>query len=246
MDRPAGSARACLVLGLWLALAPVSHVLADPAGRISHLTGILTAERGDGTRTLLSLGSIVHSGDVLDSAHNTYARIKFLDDSELILRPDSRVKIERYRFVPGDPPADRSLIQLLKGGLRRVSGLIGKRNPAEDTLQTPVAIVGIRGTHYGLLLCQQDCGGIPTPNGVPLKDGLHADVARGHIVLRNPAGEITIGAGQFAYVQDHATPPLAVPPGEGVKVTAPAAVVRNRGKGQTLDTSRCNGECVVR
>ena len=245
MRRSGGSAGARRLLAVWLALASAGLVRAEPAGRVSHLLGVLTAERGADTRTLLSLDSVVQVGDVLVSTRNTYARITFLDASELILRPDSRVKIERYRFVPSDPPADRSLIQLLKGGLRRVSGLIGRRSPGEDRLETPIAVIGIRGTHYGLLLCQQDCGGIPTPSGAPLPDGLHADVAQGQIVLRNPAGEIILGAGQFAYVRDSATPPAIVPPGEGVKVTAPAAIIRNRGKGQTLDADRCDGDCVV-
>lgn len=238
----AWAARFALVWSLiWLALPAVA---ADPAGHVSHLQGILAAER-DGARTLLALQSQVQDGDQLDTAQNSYARVHFLDDSELILRPDSRVKVAGYHFVADDPDQDRSVIELLKGGLRRVSGLIGKRNPPQDTLHTPVAIIGIRGTHYGMLLCQGDCDHIITADGVPLRDGLHIDVEQGQIAVNNGAGEVTVQAGQFAFIPDNVTPPKVVPPREGVRVTAPAAILRNNGRGQTLDITHCDGQCVV-
>jgi hypothetical protein len=232
-------------LAFWLALLCNGLAWAEEAGSITHLNGTLSAEHADGSRTLLSIKSIVNSGDVLETAHNTYARIKFLDNSELILRPDTRVKVEQYHFVEQEPAADRSLISLVKGGLRKLSGLIGKRSPPQDKLQTPIAVIGIRGTNYGLLLCQGDCAGIPTLSGVPLNDGLHIDVAGGEITAFNGAGEVTIGTGQFGYVLDYSSPPIIVPMGDGVQVTIPAAIIRNRGNGQTLDDSSCNNQCVV-
>lgn len=257
-------------LGLLLVLlAAGSNAWADAAGTITHLSGTLSAKRGDGKRTLLAVGSVVQVGDVLDTTHNTYARIKFADNAEVVLRPDTRIRVEQYRFVPEDPSSDRSLLDLLKGGLRRISGLIGKRSPPQDTIQTPVATIGIRGTHYGLLLCQStckdnkgsgtdpagapdelsacanDCGNIPTLNGQPLKEGLHVDVAAGEVALKNEQGLLPVLAGQFAYIKDWITPPMIVPPGQGVQVTIPSSIARNRGKGQTLDITKCNGQCVV-
>lgn len=254
---------------LLIVLAAASTAWAETAGTITHLSGTLSAKRGDGKRTLLAVGSVVQVGDVLDTSHNTYARIKFADNAEVVLRPDSRIRVEQYRFVPEDPSSDRSLIDLLKGGLRRISGLIGKRSPPQDTIQTPVATIGIRGTHYGLLLCQSlckdgkesggdpssgnadlaacanDCGNIPTLNGQPLKEGLHLDVAAGEVALQNEQGLLPVLAGQFAYIKDWITPPMIVPPGQGVQVTIPSSIARNRGKGQTLDITKCNGQCVV-
>jgi hypothetical protein len=256
-------------LGLLLALLVAANAWGDPAGSVTHLTGTLSAQRGDGKRTLLAVGSAVNEGDVLDTAHDTYARIKFADNSEVVLRPDSRIRVEQYRFVPEDPSSDRSLIDLIKGGLRRISGLIGKRSPPQDKIQTPVATIGIRGTHYGLLLCRSvcsgslspngesaagepdasacpnDCGDIPTVTGRPLKDGLHVDVANGEVALQNEQGLLPVLAGQFAYVRNRITLPVIVPPGEGVRVTMPSSIARNRGKGQTLDITNCNGQCVV-
>lgn len=253
------------ILGcLLIALAAASTAWAETAGTVTHLSGTLSAKRGDGKRTLLAVGSVIQVGDVLDTSHNTYARIKFADNAEMVLRPDSRIRVEQYRFVPEDPSSDRSLIDLLKGGLRRISGLIGKRSPPQDTIQTPVATIGIRGTHYGLLLCQStckddaggggaadaaacanDCGDIPTLTGQPLKTGLHVDVAAGEVALKNEQGLLPVLAGQFAYIKDWITPPMIVPPGQGVQVTIPSSIARNRGKGQTLDITKCNGQCVV-
>lgn len=232
-------------LSLWLAISLAPAFALEPAGNVSHLIGVLSAQHLDGSKTLLSLKSAVHGGDQLDTSRDSYARVKFLDESELILKPDSRVKIDQYRYVVNDPAADRSVIELLKGGLRRVSGLIGKRNPPRDTVNTPVAMIGIRGTHYGLLLCQQDCGHIATLSGEPLKDGVHIDVAQGEVALSNSGGALKVTAGQFAYVRDNLTAPVLVPPGLGVQVTAPSSILKNHGRGQTLDITDCDGQCVM-
>ena len=233
------------ILGLCWALQAAAALANEPAGNVSHLIGVLSAQHADGSKTLLALRSAVHGGDQLDTSRDSYARIKFLDESELILKPDSRAKIDQYRYVVNDPAADRSVIELLKGGLRRVSGLIGKRNPPQDTVNTPVAMIGIRGTHYGLLLCHQDCGHIQTLDGKPLKDGVHIDVAQGEVSLSNSAGVVKVAAGQFGYVKDNFTPPILVPPHLGVQVTAPSSILKNNGRGQTLDLNNCYGKFVM-
>lgn len=51
----------------------------------------------------------------------------------------------------------RAFFRLVKGGFRSVSGLIGKLNRDDYRVSTPVATIGIRGTHYSARLCDSDC-----------------------------------------------------------------------------------------
>jgi len=80
----------------------------------------------------------------------------------------------------------------VKGGLRRLTGLIGKRGDKDaDVLRTATATAGIRGTIYDTIQCAGNCEG-------GLADGTYFHVKEGEIVVRNDGGEVSVKAGQFA------------------------------------------------
>lgn len=217
---------------------------AQQTGIVTHLSGTLSVKRADGTTKLLSVKSEVKEGDLLTTEDETYARIKFADGGEVVLRPGSQLKIESYVYNPAKPETDNVGLSMLKGGLRAVTGLVGKRNREKVNFSTVTATIGIRGTHFGALLCQGDCGGVPTTTGAPPPNGLHLDVADGAIVVRNDAGQIQINAGQFGYVASQNTPPATVPPQQGIQVTMPPAISQNKGGGQGIGKSK-DGECAL-
>lgn len=219
---------------------------AEPVGSVTHLSGTLSAQRSDGSKVLLSVRSAVNEGDLLATVRDTFARIKFVDGAEVVLRPDSQLKVEKYSYAEEQPESDSVILGVLKGGLRKVTGLVGKRNRASVSINTPTATIGIRGTHFGALLCQDDCAAIPTVTGKPLPDGLHLDVVEGAIVVKNPLGEQVVPSGQFAYVKDRATLPLIVPAAQGVRVTMPPAISQNKSDGRTLDTNNSDDQCTVK
>ena len=85
-----------------------------------------------------------------------------------MLRPNTQLKIEAYSYDERQPQSDNVLISLLKGGMRSVTGLLGRRNPGNFRVATPSATIGIRGTHFGALVCNNDCQNIirsPTDHG---------------------------------------------------------------------------------
>jgi hypothetical protein len=204
-------------------------VLAATAGEITHLSGTLAAQRADGTRKLLGVKSEVQEGDTLTTEAGTYARVKFVDGGEVVLRPGSALKIESYSYNAAKPESDNMVLSMLKGGLRAITGLLGKRSRDKVSFQTATATIGIRGTHFGALLCQNDCGNVPTTSGQPPANGLHLDVTDGAIVVSNGAGSVQINLGQFGFVVDSNTPPAIVPPGQGVQVTVPGSIERGVG-----------------
>lgn len=206
----------------------VDAALAATAGQVTHLSGTLSVKRADGTTRLLSIKSDVLEGDTLSTEAETYARVKFVDGGEVVLRPGSQLKIESYAFQPNRPEADNIVLGMIKGGLRAVTGLLGKRNRDKVTVNTATATIGIRGTHFGMLFCQGDCGGFPTTSGQPPPNGLHLDVADGAIVVRNAAGQTVINTGQFGFVAGPNVAPVIVPPNQGIQVTMPPSISQNK------------------
>jgi hypothetical protein len=238
---------ASLLAGLLLAAAGIlseAAGAANPVGQVTHLSGTLTAKRADGSTKLISVKSDVQEGDTLSTEQETYARVKFADGGEVVLRPGSQLKIAAYAFDQAKPQSDNIVLNMLKGGLRAVTGLVGKRNRDAVSFSTSTATIGIRGTHFGALICQNDCGGVPTVSGKPPENGLHLDVADGAIVVKNAAGQQVINAGQFGYVQSANTPPVVVPPQQGIQVTMPTAISQNKSSGAGIGKSKEN-ECAV-
>jgi len=200
-------------------------------GTVTHLSGVFSVQRADGAAKMLSVKSEIREGDLLKTEDDTYARIKFVDGGEVVLRPNTHFKVEKYGFVADDADKDNVAVSLLKGGMRAVTGLVGKRSREKVNYSTTVATIGIRGTNWGALLCQNDCGSIPTVSGTPPPNGLHVDVAQGVIVVTNGAGSQQLNAGQFGFVGGPALPPVVVPPNQGIQVTMPPAIATNSGRG---------------
>jgi hypothetical protein len=177
-----------LVAGVAAGCFCIPAAQAATAGQITHLSGTLSAKKADGSSKLLSVKSDVAEGDTLTTEAETYARVKFADGGEVVLRPGTQLKIESYAYNAARPESDNIVMSMFKGGLRAVTGLIGKRNREKVTFATETATIGIRGTHFGALLCQNDCGGVPTTGGTPPANGLHVDVTTGSITMSNAAG----------------------------------------------------------
>ena len=224
-------------------LSGVVHA-AGPVGKVTHLSGVLTAKRIDGTTKLISVKSDVQEGDTLSTERDTYARVKFADGGEVVLRPGSQLKIDAYSFDRAKPEADNILVSMLKGGMRAVTGLVGKRNRDAVSFGAVTATIGIRGTHFGALICQNDCGGVPTVSGKPPENGLHLDVADGAIVVKNAAGQQVITTGQFGFVQSANSLPVVVPPSQGIQVTMPTSISQNKASGRGVGKANEN-ECAV-
>lgn len=222
----------------------VQTAVAGTVGQVTHLSGTLIAKRADGSTKILSVKSEIQEGDTLNTEQETYARIKFADNGEVVLRPNSQLKVAAYSFNQAKPESDSVLLNMVKGGMRAVTGLVGKRNKEAVNIGAVTATIGIRGTHFGALICQNDCAGVPTVSGAPPANGLHLDVADGAIVVKNAAGQQVINTGQFGYVQSQNTAPSIVPASQGIQVTMPTNISQNSATGRGVGKAKEN-ECAV-
>jgi hypothetical protein len=183
------------------------------AGTVTHLAGTLSVRKPDGAVKILSQHSEVHSGDLLSTEKDTYAQIKFSDGGVVTLKPQTQLKIEDYSFDKEAPAKDNFLFSLVKGGLRALTGMIGKRgNQDAYRLATPTATIGIRGTYLGLDVVPPD-GGLPP--------GVYLVVFDGVVVAFNEAGFQAFQAGQYGFMQSLQTPPVILPADPGIHFTPP-------------------------
>jgi hypothetical protein len=272
---PAWTSMAPQLSWLWLALALLAAAGAAQAqvvGTVTHLSGLLSARHADGSRTLLAVKSSVRQGDTLVTERDTYARVKFVDSGEIVLRPGSEVVVAKYIYDENKPESDSVAINLVKGGLRAVTGLLGKRNHEAIKYETPVSTIGIRGTTFiaqyvpppslggaapagpsappGLPVAPgAPVGpGLPSASPPPLAPGLHLSVTDGAIIVTNSGGSLGFQAGQFGFVPSVTTPPIIVPSNPNVQFVPPPSFNTGSG-GPTASSGPGSGnavDCVVR
>jgi hypothetical protein len=158
----------------WRALSPFLMAVAllclgdaaqaqAAAGTVTHLSGLLTARRDDGSTRLLAARSVVHEGETLVTGADTYMEVQFLDDATLTMGPDSQVQVTQYSWNPDAPTADRVLLELQRGVLRSETGRLGKRNHEAIRIKVPGGEIGVHGTTF---LAQSVPTG-PTPAARP-------------------------------------------------------------------------------
>lgn len=242
----------CLLLTLLLGCARLAWA-APVAGVVVQLSGPLLAKKANGAVKILALKSEVENGDTLVTEKNTYAMVKFIDSSEITLRPGSTMTIENFSFAGDRPEGDAAKFNLVKGGLRSVTGLLGKRSKEKFELKTPAATIGIRGTTFVVEYVPQPPGG---PSGTPpaagpsgaRQPGLYVQVLDGMIFIANGAGSASFNAGQFGYVPSLAQPPSQLPSNPGMQFTPPPVFDRSTGPaGSGAGSAQSQGvDCEVR
>ena len=216
--------------------------LAAPVATVTNLSGPLAVRTATGAIKALGVGSRLDEGDTVVTERRTYARLKFTDGSEVTLKPNSQFRIDRYAFDQAKPREDAGTFSLIRGGLRTITGKIGKRgNKDSYRMQTPTATIGIRGTIYDATYCSGgSCGAI--------RPGLYLGVTYGSVVITNSGGVPTtlqLHAGQFAFVQSPMTPPVMLPSRPNIPFNPPVSMGGATTSGRPGSTGG-GGECQVR
>src|SRR5882672_10481381 len=196
-----------LIILLGLLSAP--GLASAQAGRFLLAVGDVVVARGQ-AEIRAATGTPVQSGDTIRVGPASNAQIRMTDDSIVGLRPGTVFGIDAYEYSGQAEP--RSIFSLLKGGFRTVTGAIGRlHNRERYAVRTPTATIGIRGTHYTVVHCDNDCGGADRGS---IANGTYGGVTDGRIEVVNQTGEHEYAANTFFYVASAGTAPqnLIAPP----------------------------------
>ena len=228
------------VFGL-AAVGVVPKLAFAAPGMVTQIAGVLTVQRPDGSTRVLSQKSEIQSGDTLNTQRDSFAQIKFEDGAQITIKPGSSLRIENFNYQLAEPQNDNFFYRLVKGGMRAVTGAVGKRGNADAyKVETATATIGIRGTTFGADDCTSEganCRG--------LESGVYVSVSDGEIVTTNNAGTTTFLAGQFGLIDSPERRPRFLSTDPGLQFTPPASFIQSISGGSSVNSGK-SLECVVR
>jgi FecR-like protein len=173
--------------------AAVAALFASTAyanvARVDFAAGDVSAVAPDGKRRPLVKGSEVQVGETV-SIQQGRAQLRFADGAYMSLQPGTEFKIEEFRFTGRQDGTESIVMHLLKGGMRTITGLIGRANRQNYKLRTEVATIGIRGTEFS----------------VRYTDSIEVFCAEGAIFVQNEGGTVPLSSGEGARVVNVQTP----------------------------------------
>lgn len=157
----------------------------EPAGVVIIAAGnVVAVAQGNAARPL-QRKSPFYVGDVIQVAEGGQSQVRFRDGTILSLTSGTELRVDAFEFS-ADATRDSNVVTLLKGGFRTITGAIAKRNPQAQQIATPLATIGVRGTHYSVVL----------------QDTMYVGVWSGVVTVNNDAGGIELGADRsFNYAQ---------------------------------------------
>ena len=173
---PGGSVATAVPFAMVLRIRGEVYVL-DAAGNISQR---------------LREGSSIQVGQLVQAQGNAEALLKTGDSSLIAVRPGAEFVAER--FAAKGNVDDNMALRLLRGGLRVITGWIGKTNRSAYVVNTSTATVGIRGTDHEPFVITDDLSArLVQPAGT------YDKVNRGGTSLQGRGGDLNLEPGQVGY-----------------------------------------------
>lgn len=153
------------------------------AGKVEFASGGAAVQGADGSSKTLAKGMEINQGDTILTGAGR-AQVKFTDGGYISFQPNTQFKVEEYNFNGKQDGTEKGFFRLIEGGLRAITGLVGRQNRPAYRMATPVATIGIRGSYY---LAE-------------FREKLKTHVGQGSIYIFNDQGDIILFAGQSAEV----------------------------------------------
>ena len=174
-------------------LLTTSPLLAAEAARVEFVWGMAYVLSSSGEKRELQKGSLIDVGDTVVS-ETARVQLRFTDGGFVSLAPHSEFRVNAYTYSGKPDGSERIAMELMKGGLRTVSGLIGKAIQSAYEMKTAVATMGIRGTEYTVVYGESVSG----------------TVSAGAIAVCNAGGCLDVTQGLSYYIKDETTKPVFI------------------------------------
>ncbi len=173
---------------LMMALAAAFPVVSYGAGaaKVDFAVGAVNAVSTAGAQRAINKGAELGSGESIVTGDGGRAQLRFTDGGMVSLQPGSEFKVDNYQFSGKEDGEEKGFFSLLKGGLRTITGLVGRTNKNAYKVTTNVATIGIRGTEFTIAYTGANSIAVSTGEGV--------------VEVCNNAGCVIVPAGASAVV----------------------------------------------
>jgi hypothetical protein len=172
------------ILGACLLAAPGIAQSQQPAGHALWVYGQVERVAADGSAKPLAKGDAVFEGDVIRSGAGSHAQFVMKDEALVAVRADSSLKLAKYAYAGREDGTERAIIELLKGGMRSVTGAIGRSNKENYQLKNEMNVIGIRGTDHETFATDA---------------GVFNRVTLGGTYIENAGGRIDLAPGEVGF-----------------------------------------------
>lgn len=166
---------------------------AAPAADVVYAHGDVRVVDAAGGAQPVQRGMAVQAGQTLVTGQGRL-QMRMADGGFIALQPDTQFRIDEYNYAGAEDGSERSFFNLVKGGIRFITGAIGHRNKENFRIKTAVATIGIRGSAGRANLCEGgSCGGHP--------DGLYVTGNQDTLTLQNEKDSQDIEPGETYYTE---------------------------------------------
>jgi hypothetical protein len=198
----------------FVALAFTELVFANAVA--TTVTGNVTVQTGSAAARPLRLGDQVRQGDTVSTGANSAVVLKFDDGQVAALTANSRMAVSTYQYN-AQSRTGNVLLSLIDGGMRAVTGLIGRNSPQNVSYRAATATIGIRGTDVTIATSGGD---------VVIK------VTEGSISFTFQGKTVTVPAGEGVRARSDGT--FSQGAAQAIAQGAPAAIVQAFGNVDAL------------
>ena len=135
-----------VVVVLLASVWPASAQTQTPAviGRIKSVSGSVSVVRQAGNAPAQA-GQPLYQSDSIRTGADGQIGISLKDETRLALGPNTEIRLDQFLYSPGQGQL-RFVLRVARGLVAYVSGKIAKLAPDAVRLETPSAILGVRGT----------------------------------------------------------------------------------------------------
>ena len=192
----------CMLVGDFQPSAALAAESAEKAGdtatrfaTVDRIRGEITAMAGEtGLTRTLRPNDVVFVGERIRAAASAEAVLKTDDAGRIAIRPQAEFVVER--FAAQGKPTDYITLHLHKGGLRLITGWIGRNNHALYKVNTLTATIGIRGTDHEPYEMSYDLAETLSQN-----EGTYDKVNRGGTTMDANGNKLDIDPGKVGFAR---------------------------------------------
>lgn len=138
------------ILGL-VALLVAELVFANAVA--TTVSGTVQVAVGAAAPRPLRQGDIVRQGETVTTGSGSSVVLKFDDGQVAALTSNSRMTVTTYNYN-AQSGSGKIFLSLVNGGMRAITGLIGRNAPQQVTYRAATATIGIRGTDVTIVTDQ--------------------------------------------------------------------------------------------
>ena len=129
---------------------------AQVIGYVHEIKGVVAMREAGKQPARAEVGSTFAQGTAFVTAANSEASIRFEDGQIVVLAPNTTFVATTYVFNKAKVADSNIALNLVRGGMRFVSGMIATTNREKFVIKTPTATAGVRGTEGTIVFSDPD------------------------------------------------------------------------------------------